>query len=146
MGVWDRTLEQWTLRASSSHCWLDPVSPWCVVCMCGVVKARWCLHCFLIAKMPGLQCLPGAKPPAGTSCCQYKHTQLPLVYKEGWSLVASVQPGHQPKDDYYTQVISSPFQSLVFALTRQCYLLVRENIVSIPFFLFLVFTHFKSGS
>ena len=70
----------------------------CVVCMCGVVKARWCLHCFLIAKMPGLQCLPGAKPPAGTSCCQYKHTQLPLVYKEGWSLVASVQPGHQSQD------------------------------------------------
>ena len=65
---------------------------------CGVVKARWCLHCFLIAKMPGLQCLPGAKPPAGTSCCQYKHTQLPLVYKEGWSLVASVQPGHQSQD------------------------------------------------
>ena len=30
------------------------------VCLCGVVKARWCLHCFLIAKMPGLQCLPGA--------------------------------------------------------------------------------------
>ena len=30
MGVWDQALEQWTLRASSSHCWLDPVSPWCL--------------------------------------------------------------------------------------------------------------------
>ena len=47
-------------------------------------------------------------PVSFTPCC-CKHI------KEEWILVVSVQPGHQPKDDNYTQVISSPFQHFVSA-------------------------------
>ena len=120
MGVWDQALEQWTLRASSSHCWLDPVSPWCLPHHIFVWWWGWdhptgdliptC--CLPNGWATPTQLVPPAHlfllPVSFTPCC-CKHI------KEEWILVVSVQPGHQPKDDNYTQVISSPFQHFVSA-------------------------------
>ena len=64
------------------------------VCVCVCVKVRWCLHCFLIAKLAGLALLPGAKLPGATSGSTHTPSHLWHI-KEGGSLVV-VSPARAP--------------------------------------------------